>query len=86
MDRRNQRILEYHNELAKRPPRPITGRRVLLFAGLWITSRVLLHLASDRWGGIVAAVVGVAGLTALIVGGVQQRRKRLAWEADRQMS
>lgn len=83
-DRRNQQILEYHNALGKEPPRRWERRHVVLFVAGWFVLRVVAELAFDRWGAWAATGFGALAVVALVVNGVIERRKRLAWEAKRE--
>jgi len=85
-DRHNQRILDYHNALAGEPPRPWGTRRVTLLVAAWLVTRVVAELAFDSSGAWAATALGALGVVALIISGVIQRRKRLAWEARRGQS
>lgn len=81
MDRRNQRILEYHNAMGKGPARRMTPRRLVVAVVLYVVARIVSDIAFDRWGAWAVTGVAAVVVVAMVVGGVAGRRKRLAWEA-----
>ena len=83
-DRRNQRILEYHNAIATDWQPRLDSRRVVLLVAVWLVSRVGAEVVAGRWGAWAATGAGVVLVVVLVVSGVILRRRRLAWEATRE--
>lgn len=75
-DRRNQRVLEDHNERAKTQPLVTPGALAIIFADItvnvaWMCFLIgtILILEGSAWAKAVAGVVYLGALAALFIGG-----------------